>query len=156
MFWTIFGPLLDHFWTTTGPLLDHYWTTFGPLLDHFCTTAQLDHFWTTFGPLLDHFWTTFGPLSDLFWIIFGPPHVNDLLKLGSIFFVPIRTSMTRSCPTRGSTPRQSQGSLFTSTNPLSTIVPTVIMTRLALLEKLSNSKTREDASLVFLREAAQS
>ena len=45
-----------------------------------------------------------------------------------LFFFPIRSSTARSRPARGSTPRQSQGSSSTPTNPLPTTVPTVTMT----------------------------
>ena len=81
---------------------------------------------------------------------------NQMDSFYVFFFFPIRSSTARSRPARGSTPRQSQGSSSTPTNPLPTTVPIVTMIGPALLEKLSKSKTREDASLVFLREAAQS
>ena len=46
-----------------------------------------------------------------------------------VFFSPqFRSSTARSRPARGSTPRQSQGSSSTPTNPLPTTVPTVTMT----------------------------
>ena len=54
-----------------------------------------------------------------------------LLEIDSsyvFFFFQIRSSTARSRPARGSTPRQSQGSSSTPTNPLPTTVPTVTMT----------------------------
>jgi len=55
--------------------------------------------------------------------------VSDwLYAINPLLAGKIRSSTARSRPARGSTPRQSQGSSSTPTNPLPTTVPTVTMT----------------------------
>ena len=57
LFWTIFGPLLDHFRIRFSIRIHRFRIIFGPLLDHFRSrfSIRIHRFRIIFGPFLDHF-----------------------------------------------------------------------------------------------------
>ena len=58
LFWTIFGPLLDHFRIRFSIRIHRFRIIFGPLLDHFRSRFSIRIH--RFRIILDHFWTIFG------------------------------------------------------------------------------------------------